>query len=317
MTTLDANTGAADDVIDSEDAPGAGLEAIGIEIEDESAGAAADGPTEDDAADDAAMLAGFKAASGDDTALATLADKAPAADAGEVPPTETPDKPEPRIVFAGLTEAQLAEKLATIDSLQKGTETLAGRMGNLQQMLTANKGKTLTASTLKRITAEFGEEFAEAFAADLNESGFGGGSQAVDTGAWDAKLDQRATELERKFEFKAVRLAHKDAPEYFAGGKHNAAFVGWIQTLPEERQQVIATAWDSDTVCGFLDDFKAQRDKAAAQAARQTSRVARAVVPTSGSGAGVTQPAEDPMELGWNRARGNRPRVSAQRAGGR
>lgn len=256
-----------------------------------------DNTSADDAADDL-LMAGYQAARGDGSAVAELEGK---------DPSETAAAPEP--TADELYRRETADRFAV---LEKSTASANGLAGHLKQQLTKmSQGKPITKESLKRVSEEFGEEFAEAFAADLQEAGLGGG-QALSDDRVDELVQSRlgvATEnLERKFEFKLVTKTHKDATDYFAGGQQNAAFVGWVQTLPAERQQEISTSWDSDTVTGYLDEFKAQRDKAANQAARQKSRVERAVTPTTGAAAAAAQPLEDPLMAGWNKVRGlNRP----------
>ncbi len=248
----------------------------------------------DSAADDL-LMAGYQAAKGDSAAVDELEDK-DSSGAAVAAPEPNADE---------LFRKEMHDRFAV---LEKSTASANGLAGHLKQQLTKlSQGKTITKESLKRVSEEFGEEFAEAFAADLQDVGLGGG-QALSDDRVDELLQSRLGEvkedLERKFEFKLVTKTHKDAPDYFAGGQHNAAFVGWVQTLPPERQQEIGSSWDSDTVTSYLDEFKAQRDKAATQAARQKSRVERAVTPTTGAAAAAVQPLEDPLMAGWNKAKG-------------
>jgi len=248
---------------------------VALELIASAEAAGGDESDAEESAEDAAMFAGYKQATGEE--VQPLTDKEPVAAAPSLAPV-----PADKIVFAGLTEAQLQAKLDKIESLEKGSSTLAGRLGHLQQMLESGKGKTITAEMLGKVSAEFGQEYAQALADDLNAAGIGGG-QVLDTKVIadlvNEEVSKRDEERERKFEFKA--------------------------------------SWDSDTVSGYLTEFKDQRDKAAAQAARQTSRVARAVVPQGT--AASTQPSADPLEAGWNRAKGVQARGAgvSRMAGGR
>lgn len=251
-----------------------------------------------ESAADELLMAGYQAARGDGNAIAELEDKDSSGADAEPEPSE-----------ADLFRKEMQDRFAV---LEKSTASANGLAGHLKQQLTKmSQGKPITKESLKRVSEEFGEEFAEAFAADLQEAGLGGG-QALSDDRVDELVQSRLGEvtesLERKFEFRLVTKAHKDALNYFAGGQQNAAFVGWVQTLSAERQQEISASWDSDTVTGYLDEFKAQRDKAVTQAARQKSRVERAVSPTTGAAAAAAQPLEDPLVAGWNKAKGlNRP----------
>jgi hypothetical protein len=267
--------------------------------EEVKAGAVEASATEDAA--DALLMAGYQAAKGGEPAKVEPEVK-------ETPePTEAKAEPEPD------PQEQFRKELdARFATLEKSAASANGLAGYVKQQLAkVAQGKTITKESLKRVSEEFGEEFAEAFAADLNAAGLGGGSAISDEKVNElvqSQLGEATEALERKFEFKLVTKTHKDAPDYFAGGKHNDAFKAWVSTLPEERQQEIATSWDSETVTSYLDEFKAQRDKAATQAARQKSRVERAVVPTSGAAAATTQPLEDPLEAGWKRVKGPQAR---------
>lgn len=252
------------------------------------------------AADDL-LMAGYQAAKGDVSAISDFEDKQPS----ETEPAAAAPEPTADELF----RREMQDRFAV---LEKSTASANGLAGHLKQQLNKlSQGKAITKESLKRVSQEFGEEFAEAFAADLQDVGLGGSQALSDDKVYElvqSRLGEATADLERKFEFKLVTKTHKDAAEYFAGGQHNAAFAGWVQTLPAERQQEIGNSWDSNTVTSYLDEFKALRDKAVNQAARQKSRVERAVSPTSGAAAAAAQPLEDPLMAGWNKAKGlNRP----------
>lgn len=212
-------------------------------------------------------------------------------------------------------EAQ--ERMNRLDAVEKSTQTTAGHLGSLKSMIQqAGSGKPLTIEALPKVKELYGEEFAQSMVDDLNAAGFGKGS-ALDDVRVSEMVAARVEAAENKMHLNAVKRAHKDATDYFAGGKHRAAFEGWLKTQPEERQQRNATSWDSAVIIEDLDDFKASQEKAATRASQQKSRVSRAVVPTTGAAASNAAPAVigDPMEEGWKRVNGNKPKtgVAARR----
>lgn len=299
-------------------APGEGNANVDALLDDLNGGQAA---ASDDAADDL-LLAGWNSARGGDKPKFDVKDPNEGSDDGEGgqangsagAPAQQQAQPDP-----------LADLRATIDqrfaTLEKGVTSANGLAGHLKQQLgQLAKGKQLTAADLPRITEEFGTEYAEALVEDLNKAGLGGAS--VSEAALNELVTARTTEIERKFEQKLVLTRHPDALDYFAQdpknpGKHYAAFAGWISTLPQERQAEIGEAWDSDVVSRYLSDFKTAREAASKQQQRQQSRVARAVVPTGGASGAIVDPAEDPLTMGWNRAKGVNKGARAAVAGGR
>ena len=102
-------------------------------------------------------------------------------------------------------------------------------------------------------------------------------------------MSTRMAEMERKTERKiAGHRAPPDAADYFAGGKQHEAFMGWIKTQPEERQQVLMNSWDSNDIIPALNDFKRTPSTRPREAAAKGNRIARSV------GAGTSSPAAKP-----------------------
>lgn len=230
--------------------------------------------------------------------------------------TQTGDD-DPEIPGLGKASA-IRQRLERLDGLEKAQATANGHIGHLKSLIQqAGKGKPITKDSLKKISEEFGEEYAAALAEDLTAAGVGGGA-AVDEEALARIVSEqtaKATEAgSQKLEARIVRVAHKDAGDYFAGGKHNAEFLKFVATLPPEKQQELASTWDSDVIIPVLDQFKESRDKANQRAASQQRRVDRAAAPSTTGG--VDRPSIDPMEVGFQRAGGGR-RMGAQRSAGR
>lgn len=253
---------------------------------------------------------------------------------------------DPEIPGLGMKASQVKAALGELESVKKTAASLAGSLGHLKQLVTsAGQGKKVTPDSLKKVSEEFGPEFANALAEDLNTAGFGGGA-SVDTATIEQMVNEKVSaareEANRTFEKKLVTRAHPDADEHFArirldangnpvtqkdkdgndapvweaGAKH-AAFMAFVQTLPQARQDELfgAGGWDSSVVIRALDEFKAHEKKAATTQATQQQRIARAAVPKSRGGE-AQQPAVDPVMQGWNNVRGRRAAGPAG-AGGR
>jgi hypothetical protein len=275
----------------------------------------------DDGEDDGGFEAGYASTNGEvgNTELPDDEEAAPVEE--EVKPEATPEPtPAPVVKIGRWTEDELAERFAELESLKKGTSTIAGHIGNIQQRLSGQGRKTLTPDDLKKVREEYGDEFAVALAEDLNAAGLGGATgptQAEIDQIVSARMEQRTNELERKFEKRLVLRTHRDADEHFSSigedgsvvhGPKALEFRAWLATQPKDRQELVASSWDSDVMIAALSDFKASKTPPAtpaptpAPAAARTSRVARAVAP-QGAGA-ATPPSEDPFEAGYKAAKG-------------
>lgn len=282
--------------------------------------------TTDDAGDsDDAMMAGyqqeatgeFQDAGGEEGA------GTPGADGGA---GTTENKSEKQPVRIGRwTEDELAARFDTLDGLKKSTESVAGLVGHLKQRLEQSGApRKIQASDLKNVTEQFGEEFTTALVNDLNALGGLGGSAGPDKASIEGiareLIGQQAQEIEQRLEYKAVKRRHPDADDFFVRqdaegkpvpGKKALQFRQWIGSLPPARQQVIASAWDRDTVDGFLTEFKQSAgggtqdsgETRQTPAQQRANRLKRAVTPPSSGGA-ARPAAEDPFEAGYKAAKG-------------
>lgn len=278
-----------------------------------------------DSADvEAAMLQGFARATGakPEDKSTTTDDTDPSKATADKQGTETPgdkgatttqqqqtaDLDDPEVPGLGMKASQVKAQLARLDALEKSASSTAGHLGHLKQLVQqAGKGKPITAESLKKVSEEFGAEYAQALAEDLNAAGIGGGA-AVDEETLSRIVTERVSaereSLTQDFEKKLVRQRHPDAADYFAGGKHNAEFGAFIGTLPKERQEELANTWDSGVINTALDEFKAHKQKVANEQTKQQRRIERGVTPTASRGSPATQPVADPIEAGWNNVRG-------------
>lgn len=308
----------------------------------------------DDAEVEAAMAAGFKRAKGTSkpdaeeditdvvnkkiTAAEEVIDgdegqdTIAGAEAGKPVAEDDPDIP-----GLGMKASAVKAALAEMETLRKSVASTSGHLGHLKQLVQqAGQGKKVTAESLKRVSEEFGADFASAMADDLNAAGFGAGvnvDQAAIEQMMTEKLSAGHAAMQRDFEKKLVARAHPDADDHFArqrmdaagqpvfqkdkdgndvpvwdAGPKNAAFMAFVATLPKPRQEELFSAdkgWDSGVVTRALDEFKAAEKKAATTQATQQQRIARAAVPKGRSGE-AQQPAVDPVMQGWNNVRGKR-----------
>jgi hypothetical protein len=274
----------------------------------------------DSAEAEAAMLAGFNRVSGkrpeanDDTPIDTgkkrgdgEGDDAPL-DTQRAQQTAAPPADDPEVPGMGMKASELKAQLARLDALEKSTSSTAGHLGHLKQLVQqAGKGKTITAESLKKVSEEFGAEYAQALAEDLNAAGIGGGA-SVDEETLSRIVGEQVSaqreSMTKEVEQRLVRARHADAADYFQGGKHNADFAAFIGTLPAPRQAELADTWDSGVINQALDEFKTHKAKVATDQTKQTRRMERGVTPTAARGATVSQPSVDPIEAGWNNVRG-------------
>lgn len=266
-----------------------------------------------------AMLAGFARASGKEAPKSeertdTDAGKQTANEGGENQDGErqqqqqqTPPE-DPEVPGLGMKASEVKAQLAQLAQLQKTVASANGHIGHLKQLIgQMGKGKQITADSLSKVREEFGAEYAEALAADLNAAGIGGGS-AVDEETLSRIVSERVAvereSMSQDVERRLVRSRHPDAADYFHGGKHNAEFIAFVQTLPAERQQELADTWDSGVINTALDEFKTHKQKVANEQTKQQRRLERGVAPTAARGAPAAQPSGDPLEAGWNNVRG-------------
>ena len=275
----------------------------------------------DSAEVEAAMLQGFARASGakadtttndDDTTTgkATATKQGEEAGSGEGGDKTQPDAnlDDPEVPGLGMKASEVKAQLAQLQTLQKTVASANGHIGHLKQLISqAGKGKTITKESLSKVREEFGDEYAEALAADLTAAGIGGGATVDEETLGRIVSERVAVEREamsQDMERRLVRARHADAADYFAGGKHNAEFGAFIGTLPKERQEELASTWDSGVINTALDEFKAQKAKVANEQTKQQRRLERGVAPTAARGGPATQPVIDPIQAGWNNVRG-------------
>lgn len=295
---------------------GAGGAGDGVDLTEHVFGSERDNGTQEGNADDS-MMAGYREVNGD--AVDESTEQRPAATPRPTPAPTTAPAP---AKIGRWTEDELANHFDSLGQLRQRTEQLFGRVGDIQGRLQA-KPREVKAEDLAGIAAEFGPEYAQALAADLNKIGFGQSGAGVSQEQIDQLVQQRTHELERKFELGITKMRHPDLDDYFAKpdpanpgkwipGAKNADYLKWFATLPAERQQVLATSWDSDVMSAALTEAKAflkgQAAPPAAPTPAQTrqDRLKRGLTP-QGAGASRSQaPAEDSFSSGYAEAKAGR-----------
>lgn len=281
-----------------------------------------------DQAEDDDLAAGYASVNGGDDTQAGNTGESEEQAVVETPvtPEPTPEPtPAPVAKIGRWTEDEIAARFADLEGLKTGQAKVAGHIGDLRNRLQGQQPRKISAADLPKVVAEFGEEYAAAMADDLNAIGFGGNagpSQAeidklIATKAEEIAGQQIGT-LERKLNKREVLRAHRDADDHFVTvdgegkpivGKHYAAFKGFVDSLPAERQSLIANSWDPDVMTQALSDFK-QSQKAptatpaptpAPAAEARANRVARAVTPRGNGSA--APPVGDPFLDGYKSAK--------------
>lgn len=262
-----------------------------------------------------AMLAGFSRATGrqsetDETEIRPSNEKQGGGEEARLQQGDDTDtgKDDPEVPGLGMKASEVKARLGKLDTLEKTLATANGHIGHLkQQIQNAGKGKAITAESLKKVTEEFGAEYAQALAEDLSAAGIGGGS-TVDEETLGRIVSERVAtirdELSQSTERKLVRQRHPDAADYFAEGKSHAEFMSFVGSLPKDRQDELASTWDSEIINRALDEFKAHKQKVESEQTKQNRRLERGAAPTASRGAAVTAPTVDPIEAGWNSVKG-------------
>ena len=227
----------------------------------------------------------------------------------------------------GYTATRLSEALKTIsqiDGLRQQADRLNGQVGSVQDTIkritAAAPGKKIDATTLKRVTQEFGPEYAQALADDLNEAlgqgGAAGASEDQVTALVQNLMQSQLMPEIQKIHKTAVRRVHPDAEQFFKGGPKHDQLLAYVKTLPEAEATVFVNTWDSEIITGHLDKLKAglkaaeqANQKTQSEQERQRRLRARGTVPTGGTGGSgsddLALSEEDQMEAGWKEAGGS------------
>lgn len=301
---------------------------------DGGAGSGNDGEQQDDAQakeQQDAMAAGWKSARGDSRHPTSDEAKQPGDDGSDDATQQrqqtTDDDPE--VPGLGMKASEVKAQLARLASVEKSVASAHGSLGHLKSQLTKTGGKEITKEAFAKVGEDYGEDFAEAIVEGLKAAGVGAGvaaSPEAINAAVTEQVNALREDMTRTYERKLVLSKHADADDHFAQpvmengkvkmdangqpvmnrGKHNAEFLKFVGQLPADRQQELATTWDSAVISRALDEFKATKEKVAKQQTTQRNRLHQGALPTGSRGGPVVAPAIDPMKAGWNRAKGIR-----------
>lgn len=279
-----------------------------------------------DAEDDAAMMAGFAAESGESsdapTTLPATETTPPTSEA--TPDAGTPPPAEPR--FVQITDEQLTNllngmtEIATIKSnVKKLADDMGGRVGSVEAWVKNLRASTPSGQAVQVTAEDFAElrqEFPEL--TDLQVKGINRALSKMTGTAQVVSHDTTQFKQELKADLAAETLdeTHPDwrtvigLPERTGGPAPDTAYRRWLATQPPAYQAKLASTWNATVIASSIDQFTkatGTQPKSPAKAgdARRT-QLAAAVVP-QGAGTVPTNTArseDDEIMEGFKQERG-------------
>lgn len=179
---------------------------------------------------------------------------------GEKPAEPAPAEPAP-IKYAQIPEDEYlalkatAAKIPEIEArFQQQQDKAFGKIGGLERLI--QESRASGGGLAKEDVDQFRGDFPE-LAAVLDK--MVGAKQTFNA---DEVVKPALTELDRKWEMRALKRVHPDWQEV----SQSDDFKAWVPTLPEAEQQQLATSWDSDFLADTLTKFKASKKPAATPA---------------------------------------------------
>lgn len=177
-------------------------------------------------------------------------------------------------VLAGLTETQIKTlfgRLGAVDELQQSMGQLRdqafGKIGeinrNIQSMQSRGAAGSIDPKKLGRVAEEYGQEFAEALAADLNQSlspGQGMSQEQVLQVAGQLFKKEKA-QLERRYSMNLLKMAHRD----FDTVMKSADWGVWLQSQEAKERAEILKSEDPLFAADKITEFKQWRDQQSKQ----------------------------------------------------
>jgi Arc/MetJ-type ribon-helix-helix transcriptional regulator len=184
-------------------------------------------------------------------------------DRTEQPQDETPAAAEPpqqaAPKYAQITEDEYlslkatAAKIPEIEArFQQQQDKAFGKIGGLERLI--QESRASGGGLAKEDVDQFRGDFPE-LASVLDK--MVGAKQSFNA---DEVVKPAITELERKWEMRAVKRAHPDWQEV----SQSQDFRAWAAAKPPEFQQQLAVSWDSDFLADTLTEFKQARKAPAA-----------------------------------------------------
>lgn len=148
-----------------------------------------------------------------------------------------------------------AAKIPEIEArFQQQQDKAFGKIGGLERLI--QESRASGGGLAKEDVDQFRGDFPE-LAAVLDK--MVGAKQTFNA---DEVVKPALTELDRKWEMRALKRVHPDWQEV----SQSDDFKAWVPTLPEAEQQKLATSWDSDFLADTLTKFKASKKPAATPA---------------------------------------------------
>lgn len=229
----------------------------------------------------------------------------------------------------GMTEAEF--KTALDKAGQGGATATAevrkafGKIGEitrtlqqLQQNLSAPKGRKITAEALKRVNEEL-PGLGAALAQDLQEI-LGGADQAQATAEAKGQqfdpdkyhtekvapalenIETRLAEAQDEMQNSLLTFMHPDWQSYLK----TDGFKNWLQTLPEDQRTAVRTSPHASVAGKAITDAKAWNEQQKKAAKRKNDRLEAAVTPKGTNAAPAqSQPSEEEsLRRGYHKAKG-------------
>jgi hypothetical protein len=145
----------------------------------------------------------------------------------------------------------VAAKIPEIEArFQQQQDKVFGKIGGIERLI--QESRASGGGLAKEDVDQFRGDFPE-LAAVLDK--MVGAKQTFNA---DEVVKPALTELDRKWEMRALKRVHPDWLEVSQGED----FKAWVPTLPEAEQQQLATSWDSEFLAETLTKFKASKKPA-------------------------------------------------------
>lgn len=264
------------------------VEAEQVEIQEEVAPETPEVVEQAAPSDDAAFMAGFNEAQGNE------------------PEAEPEPEPEP-VRIAGFTEDEIRAmhaKAQEIDKLKEREAKIWGTLGSLKQAIERRdqtppqQTAKLTKDTFKRLSQEF-PEMAEMLAEDLGQVTV---SSGFDSSQVDRVIEERLDRERKANEVKILTVMHKDWQQVV----QSPEFAQWKETISPEQRDVLENGWDAIAIGEGLSTFKEWKAKATQTAESKRQRLEQAITPKTVSRVAPVQTAEDAFAAGFNSVRGRK-----------
>lgn len=225
----------------------------------------------------------------------------------EQPQTEAAEAEQPKPVEE-LPEWAKREFTRLNGELQK----VYGKFGNVERRLqqpppqAQAKPMAIKPEALKRVKENFGDEFAEAFAQDLNDVM---GTAAEPPAQVPQPVQPVTNELSEASKAEQEETLTLLVPDWKELPNH-PKFNEWVATKPPYYQEALGKSYNANAVAAGLNDFKAWLNAQQTRTQTNQQRLARAVQPkTSATSPRLVLPDEKGLEVGFAKARGRRPQL--------